>query len=104
MWASLSVRERVYLAVLFDVDEKAGGPEGWRWLDFGGVPRGSRLNPIQRRLKDAGVLSPGAAEPVERLSGRGLLRIVRESGRMVVRLTAAARDAACTAVPARYLR
>ena len=32
VWASLSARERAYLAVLFDEDEKAGGPEGWRWL------------------------------------------------------------------------
>jgi hypothetical protein len=102
VWASLSASERAYLAILFDEDEKAGGPEGWRWLDLGGSARRWPRSTIQRRLRESGVA--GTVRPVERLSGRGLLRTVLDSGRMLVRLTAAGRDAARTAVPARYRR
>lgn len=103
VWASLTVREQACLGVLFDEDERAGGPESWRWLDLGGAAR-SGSSSIQRRLRESGMLVSGAGQPVERLGGRGLLRTVREPGRMVVRLTGAGRDAARTAVPARYRR
>jgi hypothetical protein len=103
VWASLTAREQVCLGVLFDEDERSGGPESWRWLDLGGGARASG-SPVQRRLKGAGVPLSGPGRPVERLEGRGLLRTVSEPRRTLVRLTAAGRDAARTAVPARYRR